>query len=123
MNIFEWNSRLERLPMELANCPLTALWLSRSQSQPIMNLQHDSDPITGEKFLTCYLLPQLTEIECEFPWRPASLYPDSPDEVIITKKQIKIRQNIDAIKYPHELLNIFFELLFAKTKISCAKNN
>ncbi|KAF5394655.1 hypothetical protein PHET_10770 [Paragonimus heterotremus] len=51
-------SRLERLPLTLAQCPLTALWLSQNQSQPVITLQRDVDEITHEEFLTCYLLPQ-----------------------------------------------------------------
>ncbi|VDP89502.1 unnamed protein product [Echinostoma caproni] len=51
-------SLLERLPLSLARCPLTALWLSQNQSQPVVTLQRDVDEVTNEEFLTCYLLPQ-----------------------------------------------------------------
>ncbi|THD23153.1 Leucine-rich repeat-containing protein 1 [Fasciola hepatica] len=51
-------NRLQRLPLSLARCPLTALWLSPNQSQPVVTLQRDMDEVTNEEFLTCYLLPQ-----------------------------------------------------------------
>ncbi|PAA93464.1 hypothetical protein BOX15_Mlig002137g3 [Macrostomum lignano] len=51
-------NKLDRLPVSITACPLKALWLSDKQSQPIVNLQTDEDPTTGEQFLTCYMLPQ-----------------------------------------------------------------
>lgn len=51
-------SRLDRLPFSLSRCSLTALWLSQNQSQPVITLQRDVDPVTQEQYLTCYLLPQ-----------------------------------------------------------------
>ncbi|CAH8485244.1 unnamed protein product [Schistosoma margrebowiei] len=51
-------NRLDRLPFSLSRCSLTALWLSQNQSQPVITLQRDVDPVTQEQYLTCYLLPQ-----------------------------------------------------------------
>ncbi|KAK4473445.1 hypothetical protein MN116_002814 [Schistosoma mekongi] len=51
-------NRLDRLPFSLSRCSLTALWLSQNQSQPVITLQRDIDPVTQEQYLTCYLLPQ-----------------------------------------------------------------
>ncbi|TNN13041.1 Protein lap4 isoform 1 [Schistosoma japonicum] len=51
-------NRLDRLPFSLSRCSLTALWLSQNQSQPVITLQKDIDPVTQEQYLTCYLLPQ-----------------------------------------------------------------
>uniref|UniRef100_A0A0V0J6Y6 Leucine-rich repeat-containing protein 1 n=1 Tax=Schistocephalus solidus TaxID=70667 RepID=A0A0V0J6Y6_SCHSO len=51
-------NRLDRLPVTLTACPLTALWLAQNQAQPIVSLQRAVDEVSGEEFLTCYLLPQ-----------------------------------------------------------------
>ncbi|CAH8477414.1 unnamed protein product [Schistosoma mattheei] len=51
-------NRLDRLPFSLSRCSLTALWLSQNQSQPVITLQRDVDPVNQEQYLTCYLLPQ-----------------------------------------------------------------
>ncbi|CAH8466087.1 unnamed protein product [Heterobilharzia americana] len=51
-------NRLDRLPISLSGCSLTALWLSQNQSQPVVTLLKDVDPISHEEYLTCYLLPQ-----------------------------------------------------------------
>jgi hypothetical protein len=37
---------------------LQALWISENQSQALLRFQPDTDPRTGIKVLTCYLLPQ-----------------------------------------------------------------
>ncbi|TEA42271.1 hypothetical protein DBR06_SOUSAS1810030, partial [Sousa chinensis] len=45
---------------------LKALWLSDNQSQPLLTFQTDTDHTTGEKILTCVLLPQLpSEPACQ----------------------------------------------------------
>lgn len=44
--------------MSLTTLRLKALWLSENQSQPLLTFQTDVDPDTGEKVLTCVLLPQ-----------------------------------------------------------------
>lgn len=50
--------RLTHLPMSLTTLRLKALWLSENQSQPLLTFQTDKDPDSGEKVLTCVLLPQ-----------------------------------------------------------------
>ncbi|KAH8849884.1 Protein scribble like [Schistosoma japonicum] len=45
-------NRLDRLPFSLSRCSLTALWLSQNQSQPVITLQKDIDPVTQEQYLT-----------------------------------------------------------------------
>uniref|UniRef100_F6ZNN4 Leucine rich repeat containing 1 n=1 Tax=Monodelphis domestica TaxID=13616 RepID=F6ZNN4_MONDO len=52
-------NRLLHLPLSLTNLKLKALWLSDNQSQPLLTCQTDTDHETGEKILTCVLLPQL----------------------------------------------------------------
>lgn len=53
------NNRLSFLPYTVnVLSKLQALWLSENQSQAILKLQQDTDPRTGIKVLTCYLLPQ-----------------------------------------------------------------
>lgn len=56
--LFFW-TRLMYLPLSLTTLKLKALWLSDNQSQPLLTFQTDSDPETGEKILTCVLLPQM----------------------------------------------------------------
>ncbi|KAG9344206.1 hypothetical protein JZ751_010875, partial [Albula glossodonta] len=51
-------NRLVYLPMSLTTLRLKALWLSENQSQPLLTFQTDVDPESGEKVLTCVLLPQ-----------------------------------------------------------------
>uniref|UniRef100_A0A7M4FXX8 Leucine-rich repeat-containing protein 1 n=1 Tax=Crocodylus porosus TaxID=8502 RepID=A0A7M4FXX8_CROPO len=52
-------NRLTHLPLSLTTLKLKALWLSDNQSQPLLTFQTDTDPETGEKILTCVLLPQI----------------------------------------------------------------
>ncbi|XP_009985545.1 PREDICTED: leucine-rich repeat-containing protein 1, partial [Tauraco erythrolophus] len=52
-------NRLTYLPLSLTTLKLKALWLSDNQSQPLLTFQTDTDPETGEKILTCVLLPQM----------------------------------------------------------------
>ncbi|XP_070796262.1 protein scribble homolog isoform X6 [Pituophis catenifer annectens] len=51
-------NRLQHLPFALTNLHLKALWLAENQSQPMLKFQTEEDEKTGEKVLTCYLLPQ-----------------------------------------------------------------
>lgn len=51
-------SRLQNLPFSLTNLNLKAMWLAENQSQPMLKFQTEDDERTGEKVLTCYLLPQ-----------------------------------------------------------------
>ncbi|XP_014611422.1 PREDICTED: protein lap4 isoform X7 [Polistes canadensis] len=52
-------NRLQYLPYSLINLNLKAVWLSENQAQPMLTFQNDIDEETGEKVLTCFLLPQL----------------------------------------------------------------
>ncbi|XP_053382330.1 protein scribble homolog isoform X4 [Mercenaria mercenaria] len=51
-------NRLEYLPITVTNLNLRALWLSENQAQPMLKFQTDFDERTGQKVLTCFLLPQ-----------------------------------------------------------------
>lgn len=51
-------SRLRSLPFALTHLNLKALWLAENQAQPMLRFQTEDDAQTGEKVLTCYLLPQ-----------------------------------------------------------------
>ncbi|XP_060556221.1 protein scribble homolog [Ruditapes philippinarum] len=51
-------NRLEYLPITVTNLNLSALWLSENQAQPMLKFQTDFDERTGQKVLTCFLLPQ-----------------------------------------------------------------
>ncbi|XP_036374473.1 protein scribble homolog [Megalops cyprinoides] len=51
-------NRLQNLPFSLTNLNLKAMWLAENQSQPMLKFQTEDDTRTGEKVLTCYLLPQ-----------------------------------------------------------------
>ncbi|KAL0964659.1 hypothetical protein UPYG_G00327170 [Umbra pygmaea] len=52
-------NRLLYLPLTLTTLRLKALWLSENQAQPLLTFQTDVDPDSGDKVLTCVLLPQL----------------------------------------------------------------
>ncbi|CAF1181136.1 unnamed protein product, partial [Rotaria sordida] len=51
-------NRLFNLPCTLLECDLKAIWLAENQAQPMLKFATDIDSTTGEKVLTCYLLPQ-----------------------------------------------------------------
>ncbi|XP_062043891.1 protein scribble homolog isoform X2 [Lepus europaeus] len=51
-------NRLRSLPLALTHLNLKALWLAENQAQPMLRFQTEDDAQTGEKVLTCYLLPQ-----------------------------------------------------------------
>uniref|UniRef100_A0A8C0DYS5 Protein scribble homolog n=1 Tax=Balaenoptera musculus TaxID=9771 RepID=A0A8C0DYS5_BALMU len=51
-------NRLQSLPFALTHLNLKALWLAENQAQPMLRFQTEDDAQTGEKVLTCYLLPQ-----------------------------------------------------------------
>lgn len=51
-------NRLQYLPFSLVNLQLKAVWLSENQAQPLLTFQPDTDELTGEQVLTCFLLPQ-----------------------------------------------------------------
>uniref|UniRef100_A0A671SVJ4 Protein scribble homolog n=1 Tax=Sinocyclocheilus anshuiensis TaxID=1608454 RepID=A0A671SVJ4_9TELE len=57
--------RLQNLPFALANLNLKAMWLAENQAQPMLKFQTEDDERTGEKVLTCYLLPQQTSSSLE----------------------------------------------------------
>ena len=40
---------------------ITAIWLANNQTKPLVQLNHDQDPYTGQKVLTNFLLPQQSE--------------------------------------------------------------
>ncbi|XP_077519610.1 protein scribble homolog isoform X27 [Amblyomma americanum] len=51
-------NRLQNLPLTVTALNLKALWLAKNQSQPMLKFQTDLDEATGDKVLTCFLLPQ-----------------------------------------------------------------
>ncbi|CAF1593892.1 unnamed protein product [Adineta ricciae] len=51
-------NRLLNLPCTLLDCDLKAIWLAENQAQPMLKFATDIDLETGQKVLTCYLLPQ-----------------------------------------------------------------
>ena len=51
-------NRLLNLPCTLLDCDLKAIWLAENQAQPMLKFATDVDLETGQKVLTCYLLPQ-----------------------------------------------------------------
>ena len=42
---------------------ITAIWLSENQTKPLVQLNPDTDPYTGEKVLTNFLLPQQVSLK------------------------------------------------------------
>uniref|UniRef100_A0A3Q2PVG1 Scribble planar cell polarity protein n=1 Tax=Fundulus heteroclitus TaxID=8078 RepID=A0A3Q2PVG1_FUNHE len=58
LHVLDVAGNLQNLPFALTNLNLKAMWLAENQSQPMLKFQTDDDERTGEKVLTCYLLPQ-----------------------------------------------------------------
>ncbi|XP_075585381.1 protein lap4 isoform X3 [Dermatophagoides farinae] len=51
-------NKIPFLPYSITALNLKALWLAENQSQPLLKFQTDVDENTGQKILTCFLLPQ-----------------------------------------------------------------
>ncbi|XP_016077519.1 PREDICTED: protein scribble homolog isoform X2 [Miniopterus natalensis] len=66
-------NRLQSLPFALTHLNLKALWLAENQAQPMLRFQTEDDAQTGEKVLTCYLLPQQPLPSLEDPGQRSSL--------------------------------------------------
>nr|XP_025727051.1 LOW QUALITY PROTEIN: protein scribble homolog [Callorhinus ursinus] len=74
-------NRLQSLPFALTHLNLKALWLAENQAQPMLRFQTEDDAQTGEKVLTCYLLPQQPPPGLEAPGRqgsPSESWSDAP---------------------------------------------
>ncbi|XP_051015731.1 protein scribble homolog isoform X2 [Acomys russatus] len=65
-------NRLRSLPFALTHLNLKALWLAENQAQPMLRFQTEDDAQTGEKVLTCYLLPQQPLPSLEEPGQQSS---------------------------------------------------
>jgi hypothetical protein len=65
--------RLRYLPISLSSCNLKAIWLSESQAQPLLRFQQDIDEETGERVLTCFLLPQVVRATMKGKWLASGL--------------------------------------------------
>ncbi|XP_026919479.1 protein scribble homolog isoform X2 [Acinonyx jubatus] len=73
-------NRLRSLPFALTHLNLKALWLAENQAQPMLRFQTEDDAQTGEKVLTCYLLPQQPPPSLEEPGQrsPSESWSDAP---------------------------------------------
>ncbi|XP_012924825.1 protein scribble homolog isoform X5 [Heterocephalus glaber] len=74
-------NRLRSLPFALTHLNLKALWLAENQAQPMLRFQTEDDAQTGEKVLTCYLLPQQPLPSLEDPGQqgsPSETWSDPP---------------------------------------------
>ncbi|XP_060053822.1 protein scribble homolog isoform X4 [Erinaceus europaeus] len=74
-------NRLRSLPFALTHLNLKALWLAENQAQPMLRFQTEDDAQTGEKVLTCYLLPQQPPPSLEDPAprsSPSESWSDAP---------------------------------------------
>ncbi|XP_023597408.1 protein scribble homolog isoform X1 [Trichechus manatus latirostris] len=74
-------NRLQSLPFALTHLNLKALWLAENQAQPMLRFQTEDDVQTGEKVLTCYLLPQQPSPTLEDPAQrssPSENWSDTP---------------------------------------------
>ncbi|KAM8786485.1 protein scribble homolog [Rhynchonycteris naso] len=74
-------NRLQSLPFALTHLNLKALWLAENQAQPMLRFQTEDDAQTGEKVLTCYLLPQQPLPSLEDPGQrssPSESWSDTP---------------------------------------------
>ncbi|XP_074640246.1 uncharacterized protein LOC141898302 [Tubulanus polymorphus] len=69
---------------------LQALWLSENQAQPLIPLQTDVDPLTGQRTLTCYLFPQQPTQDQSYPYDDgASFHASMWDEERTRRQQIQ----------------------------------
>ncbi|XP_071439275.1 erbin [Hetaerina americana] len=69
-------NRLSNLPVSLLGLSsLAALWLSDNQAQPLVPLQPDVDPLTGQRVLTCFMLPQTCSVSAEVRTPPQVVVP------------------------------------------------
>jgi len=57
---------LQHLPVSILNIPkLGAIWLSETQSKPLLPLNKETDASTGQFVLTCFLLPQVATTDVD----------------------------------------------------------
>ncbi|CAG2105992.1 unnamed protein product, partial [Medioppia subpectinata] len=63
LKVLNLNSNfLTYLPLSLTKITnLQALWLNENQTKPLIQLQSDIDRESGQKVLTCFLLPQMSD--------------------------------------------------------------
>lgn len=109
--------------MSITNCGhLKALWLSENQAQPMLKLQKDVDEDTGQKVLTCFLLPQqayhesmenflkgsiLTENDSQLSWAE----PNKSAVKFQGENEDEVKDQVDAISSGDE--RVCFLSLFA----------
>ena len=54
---------IQHLPVSLMKLHnITAIWLSENQHKPLVQLNQDTDPETGQRVLTNFLLPQHNQV-------------------------------------------------------------
>nr|XP_045595962.1 mucin-17-like isoform X1 [Procambarus clarkii]XP_045595963.1 mucin-17-like isoform X1 [Procambarus clarkii] len=56
---------IPHLPVSLTKLKLRALWLSENQNKPQVQLQSETLPETGQRVLTCFMLPQQRDQQSE----------------------------------------------------------
>lgn len=54
---------IPHLPVSLTKLKLRALWLSENQNKPQVQLQSETLPETGQRVLTCFMLPQQPRVQ------------------------------------------------------------
>ena len=65
---------IQHLPVSLMKLHnITAIWLSENQHKPLVQLNQDTDPETGQRVLTNFLLPQHNQVHTVFVQIEASL--------------------------------------------------
>lgn len=85
------SNHLCNLPFSIAKLPnLHALWLSENQAKPLIPLQSDVDAETGQRVLTCFMLPQS-------PLEQTGMEPTTPDSEAERegRQQIKFSSDIE----------------------------
>ncbi|XP_075405270.1 protein scribble homolog isoform X3 [Tenrec ecaudatus] len=83
-------NRLQSLPLALTHLNLKALWLAENQAQPMLRFQTEEDAHSGEKVLTCYLLPQQPPPSLE-----ESVVQSSPSESDAPPSRISVIQFLE----------------------------
>ncbi|XP_077560305.1 uncharacterized protein LOC144175102 isoform X3 [Haemaphysalis longicornis] len=92
-------NRLQNLPLTVTALNLKALWLAKNQSQPMLKFQTDLDEATGDKVLTCFLLPQQDDDHAE---SMENLLRDSTEQDSRLSWDQKAENRSSAVKFVEE---------------------
>ncbi|CAG2161612.1 unnamed protein product [Oppiella nova] len=90
LKVLNLNSNfLTYLPLSLTKITnLQALWLNENQTKPLIKLQSDIDRESGQKVLTCFLLPQMSDHSRNSPKSLVSPNDSNNDNNLVADRQM-----------------------------------